>query len=77
MPYYQKPKITQKKIKVSFFLSNIAWLDQFNLTGTIYAQSGGANSADCGCTGCSCSPAGGPAEIDTSPGGGFADTTPY
>lgn len=39
---YYKPKIAVKKVKISFFLSNIFWLDQFNMVGDVYAQSGGA-----------------------------------
>lgn len=45
MPKYISPKITSKKIKLSFFLSNVMWLDQFNLVGNVYAQSGGGTAA--------------------------------
>jgi hypothetical protein len=43
---YQKPKIKVKKVKMSFFHSNIWWLDQFNLVGEVYAQSGGSSFSD-------------------------------
>lgn len=43
-PLYQKPKITTKKLKISFFLSRVSWLDQFNMLGSVYAQSGGGSS---------------------------------
>lgn len=56
---YSKPKITQKKIKISYFLSNVHWLDQFNLIGNVYAQSsceGSPSCAEsCGGAGCGCS----------------------
>ena len=49
---YIKPQIKQKKIKLSYFLSNIIWVDQFNLVGKVYAQSsdagGGGTSGGCG-----------------------------
>lgn len=48
---YIKPKIKSKKIKLSFFLSRIAALDQFSFIGNIYAQSGCAGDSVGGCTG--------------------------
>jgi hypothetical protein len=57
---YQKPHIKSKKIKISFFMSKVAILDQFNFIGDVYAQSdagggGGSNTSwastntnDCG-----------------------------
>ncbi len=55
-PKYKKPKITEKKIKISFFLSQVSLVDQFNLFGTVYAQScsgdGGSGGTDC--YGCDC-----------------------
>ena len=39
---YQKPTIISKKIKISFFMSKMTILDQFNIIGDIYAQSGGS-----------------------------------
>lgn len=50
---YLKPKISSKKIKLNFFLTNITPLDRFHLIGDVYAGSG-----DCGCVAesfaCSC-----------------------
>lgn len=37
---YLKPKISERKVKINFFLSNITWVDQFSLLGDVYAQSG-------------------------------------
>lgn len=57
---YQKPLMKAKKVTVSFFLSKIALLDQFNILGNVYAQSGSdggygggtswasTNTGDCG-----------------------------
>ena len=54
---YQKPIIKTKKIKISFFMSKVSVLDQFNIIGDVYAQSGGGspstswastNTNDCG-----------------------------
>lgn len=45
---YQKPKLLSKKIKISFFLSKVSWLDGFNALGTVYAQSGGGGGGDGG-----------------------------
>ena len=42
---YQKPKMYSKKVKISFFLSQVAILDQFSIMGNVYAQSGGCSSA--------------------------------
>ncbi len=41
---YQKPAIKSKKVKISFFMSKVSILDQFNLVGDVYAQSGGGGS---------------------------------
>lgn len=49
---YQKPKITKKRIKLSFFLTNISWIDQFNLVGKVYAQSDCGAAANCTCSHC-------------------------
>jgi len=38
---YTKPKLTSKKIKISFFLSQTSVLDQFSFIAEVYAQSGG------------------------------------
>lgn len=56
---YKKPHFTSKKIKLSFFLSNIFWLDQFNLVGDVYAQSGNCTNCESACSqgansGCGC-----------------------
>ncbi len=56
---YIKPEVTSKKVKISFFLSKVFWVDNFNLVGDVYAQSGGCAAAsdcasnDCG-FGCNC-----------------------
>ncbi len=42
---YTRAKVTQKRIKLSFFLTPMGFLDQFNLLGTVYAQSGGGGGA--------------------------------
>lgn len=56
---YQKPQIKSKKIKFSFFLTQVTLLDQFSFMGNVYAQYGGyseggytswasTNTGDCG-----------------------------
>lgn len=45
---YFTPQIKIKKIKVNFFLSKFYWIDQFNLIGDVYAQSGGCANVDSG-----------------------------
>ncbi len=45
---YQKPQLKSKKIKISFFLSKVSWLDGFNAIGTVYAQSGGSDNGGWG-----------------------------
>lgn len=53
---YMAPQIKFKKIKVNFFLSNFFWIDEFNMVGDVYAQSGGAcGGPECGgCGGGDC-----------------------
>lgn len=47
---YQKPQITNKKVKLSFFLTKISYIDQFNIIGNIYASSGGGSDSGTGTT---------------------------
>lgn len=51
---YIKAKITAKKIKITYFLTPMGYLDQFNLLGTVYAQSGGEGGDPGGSCSCSC-----------------------
>lgn len=49
---YLKPKMSNRKVKLNFFLSNISMLDQFNFIGSVYAQSSQcAGDSIGGCTG--------------------------
>lgn len=57
---YIRAKIKEKKIKVSYFLTPMGFLDQFHLIGTVYAQSGGGGDGGYG---------GGGATSNTSGGG--------
>src|SRR6266849_7716970 len=49
---YQKPTIKEKKVTISFFLTNVNFIDQFTLMGDVYAQSGGSSGPTGGITGC-------------------------
>lgn len=58
---YHKPKIISKSVMISFFMSKVWWIDQFNFTGNVYAQSGisvesvaSITSADAGGDICAC-----------------------
>lgn len=55
---YLKAKIKIKKIKITYFLTPVGFLDQFNLLGTVYAQSGGEGEGGEGQDACcsTCSP---------------------
>ncbi len=49
MKKYQKPKITEKKCEISFFLSNSFFSDAlgFFVGDVVYAQSGTSASSNC------------------------------
>lgn len=51
---YIPPKIKVKKVKLSFFMQNVSWLDQFNIIGNVYAQSGCSGGGGDGGYGCMC-----------------------
>ena len=41
---YVKPKISSRRIKLSYFMSRVSIVDQFNILADDYAQSGGGNT---------------------------------
>jgi hypothetical protein len=43
---YEAPQITEKIIKINYFLKVSGFLDDFNLMGDVYAQSSGPTSSD-------------------------------
>lgn len=53
---YQKPSISEKKIKISFFLTPKGFLDDFSLVGDVFAQT--SSTGACG-TGSGAGTAGG------------------
>lgn len=69
---YQKPKITEKKVKMSFFLSNVAFLDSSRIIGTAFAASG-----SCSTGGGSCSSNSGSGACSSGCGGSLGSSTGF
>src|SRR3990167_6771733 len=76
MVKYQKPVVSAKKVKISYFLTPQGFLDDLNIFGDIYAASScGSGSAQCGATDGSTGSTGNTGA--TSPGCGNSGGTGY